>query len=563
MLKLHGVGEDVVDAELPFEKSEKREFGERRPAIPDGELVSCYRRHLVKTVDGLIADPVDSLTASTIKGLSVRIERFLTSPVALSADFTADVAKFLGYDVAELLTSGVVPVIVEKDGNPYGKPWHGKSALRERLARAQGHLLPDYREEPNGRFRLVNSPIPLCRFVEPTKPGDLVEAWDEDELGFQLDDRQAGHMTVTCFEVPKPEGKSDKPEGKWSNMATVPVAEIGTHPNNQAWHYGAALFEGIGVEYADDGEVYAFRLVDHWRRMNNGAAKIGLPPIPLARFSKAVMDTIRANRAYIPPYGKGRLYGRPNYVDYGHHLKVGNSRTALLCCTAVPIGTADAYHPITDKPIQAALARGLARAVKGGSGDVKLAGNYAGNLGLLNIIRDFRDIQHPNGFKGGLLFSDPTGTEVRESHASGEVFVQYGSDGRHKLVIPSLKDGDILDSVTSKTIIEVAADLGYAVEVRHISIDEIDQFDEALGVGTAVGVSPIHEISVIKLEHGVEIEKTVKYYEDGTTQFGRGEAGQALFDYLCAIKAGKVAKYKEQYLTRVDFDEELSLEEGA
>lgn len=522
---------------------EERKYRKHRPVLPESGEVGRSKR--LKEVRA---------------GVAGRVMDFLDSKTAENAEFSADVAYFLGYDTPELLTKGVVPVIVEE--NPYGKPWHGKSALMERLQRAVGGAKLDYREQPSGKLRLVNSPVPMCRFVEPTNPGDLVEVWDEDKLGFQLDKRQASHMTVTCFEVPEPQDKHDESEGKWSNMATVPVAEIGTHPNNEAWHYGAALFEGMGVEYGEDGQVYVFRLEDHWERMNKGAEKVGLPPIPFARFKKAVMDTIKANKAYIPPYGKGRLYIRPNYVDYGAWLKVGNSRTALFCCTAVPIGTANAYYPISDKPTQLALADGRARAVEGGSGDIKLAGNYGSTLGLLKMLHKYKDEEHPDGFKG-LLFADPTGKEVRESQASGVVFVKHSPDGRHKLVIPDLDKGDILDSVTSKTIREVAADLGYEVEMRHVSIDEIDQFDEALSVGTAVAVSPIHELSIVNLENGVEIKKTVKYYKEGETSFGRGEAGQKLFDYLCDIKAGKVDKYKDQYLTRVDFDQELPLEQAA
>lgn len=490
-------------------------------------------------------------------GVSRRVLKFLDCKDVYFADFSADVAYFLGTDVAELLASGVVPVIVEKGGNPYGKPWHGKSALMERLARATGTTLPDYREKPKGTLRLVNSPVPLCRFVKPTKPGDLVQVWTEDQLGFQLDDRQAGYMSVACCEKPKPKNEDDDPEGVWSNMATIPVAEIGVHPNNEAWHYGAALFEGVGLQHTvKDGPCF-FRLKDHCERLDRGAAKVGLPKMDSRIFERASKRTAIANREYIPPYGKGRLYLRPNYVDYGPWLRVGNSRTALFCCTAVPIGTANAYYPVSDRPIQLALSEDVARAVTGGAGDVKLAGNYGATLGLLKMLKKYRDAEHPEGFKG-LLFCDPTGKEVRESQASGLVFVKYSPDGRHVLVMPSLEDGDILDSITSKTIKEVAPDLGYVIDdKRHVSIGEIDKFDEALSVGTAVAVSPIHELSIVSLRGGVRVNRTVKYYSEGARQFGRGEVGQKLFDYLCAIKDGRVEKYVERYLTKVDFDEEL------
>lgn len=491
-------------------------------------------------------------------GVSRRVLNFLDCKGVDSADFSADVAYFLGTDVAELLASGVVPVIIEKGGNPYGRPWHGKSALMERLAGDMGMALPDYLDKPSGRFRLVHSPVPLGRFIEPTKTGDLVEVWDEDKLGFQLDDRQASHMTVACCKKPKPKDKDDDPEGVWSDMVTIPVAEIGVHPNSEALHYGAALFEGVGLQYTVNGKLCFFRLEDHCERMNKGAAKVGLTKMDLSIFETASKRTVIANRGYVPPFGKGRLYLRPNYFDYGPHLKVGNSEMALFCCTAVPIGTANAYYPVSDRPIQLALSEDIARAVKGGAGDVKLAGNYGATLGLLKMLRGYRDSEHPGGFQG-LLFCDPTGTEVRESQASGLVFVKYSPDGRHVLVIPSLKDGDILGSVTSSTIKEVAPDLGYVViDDRHVSIEEIDKFDEALSVGTAVSVSPIHELSTVSLRGGVRVNRTVKYYSEGARQFGRGEVGQKLFDYLCAIKDGKIEKYMK-YLTEVDLDEELHL----
>ncbi|NIA02185.1 MAG: hypothetical protein GWP15_02270, partial [Nitrospirae bacterium] len=293
--------------------------------------------------------------------------------------------------------------------------------------------------------------------------------------------------------------------------------------------------------------VYIFRLEDHHERLNKGARALGHPEVSFEIFEQMVTRTIQANKDYIPPHGKGRLYIRPNYYDAGPQLKLNHSGTYNLSVTAIPIGTSEAYFPKTGKPTTFALAINRARAVEHGIGRSKVAGNYAATVEAV-------DQAHDAGFSG-LVYTDPRGEKVRESHVTGILFVKYQDDGCHEIVVPSLAGGDILESITVKTVRETAEDLGYKVVERDVDWTTIDSFDEVLAVGTAAAVTPIHRLQLAIFDDDNKLQPLPEeggvYSEEGETEFNRGEVGQKIFDRLCDIREGKIEDHND-YLTAVD-----------
>lgn len=465
--------------------------------------------------------------------------------IALDGEGTVDLHPYapfvIGGKVNALLSEGIVPVVNDEE-NAFGKPYVGHDEVAMETAALRRKLGFEVKEAeveiPQRSIQLIGTPFKFGPFIPPTPVEEIQDLWEENELGFQIQERQASHMSLAqCV-------TSEDGEPEWSSAFTLPATEIAASPNQQALHYGCSLYEGMSVEQGKDGKINIFRLEDHCERLNRGAKALGMPEVPLDVFKEMVTQTIQANKEYIPPNGKGRLYIRPNYYDAGPQLKLNHSGSYNLSVTAIPIGTSEAYFPKTGKPTKFALAINRARAVEHGLGDVKTAGNYAATIG-------FVDKAHDAGF-AGLAFTDPSGEKVRESHVTGILFVKHQADGQHVIVIPSLDGGDILESITVKTIKETAEELGYKVEERDVNWSTVNDFDEVLAVGTAAAVTPIHKLQLVKFDENNELQHYPSgggsYIDDNETEFNRGEVGQKVFEHLCAIRTGEV---ENDYLTEV------------
>lgn len=262
-----------------------------------------------------------------------------------------------------------------------------------------------------------------------------------------------------------------------------------------------------------------------------------MPPIPYELFEKMVMKTIQANWAYIPPAGKGRLYIRPDWFDHGPQMHVNNSdRFTLLMC-AVAIGSAESYFKKGRKKFL--MAKGRARVAEGGNiGWIKMDGNYAPTIDLIKKAGD----------KGmaGVIFTNSAGDRIEETNASSVIFIKKNTK---TIITPSLEHGTILDSVTRKTILKWARENGWNVEERDISPDELETMAkegdmEAIAVGTAAAIAPIHEIQVGSVD-----PTTNEISEDGAPiqispagEKGRGEISTQIFKAIMDMKSGKAQK---------------------
>lgn len=482
----------------------------------------------VKEIKENIQVPTDKVQ----EGILCRITKTLHDKTSNIAVFTMDALPVFRKYAREILEKGWMITIRNSPSDRSGKPLYPWDGLSESEDIAQdGRVIVMTRMPKN---------MKATRFIKPRNPQDIVDAANatetKDQLGFGPKFSDTSHISIATCEVNKETG----PEGKWYKEVLVPNCEYSCNPLEQVKQYGTGLFDGIGVEKNEDGEVIIFRLKEHWERMSQGGQYLKMPPIPYPTFEKMVIETIQANWAYIPEAGKGRLYIRPDWFDHGPQLKVNNSGQYVLLMLAVPIGSAESYFKKGRKKFF--MAKGRARVAEGGNvGWIKMDGSYGTTVDLI----------HKAEAKGmaGVIFTNAAGDRVEETNASSVIFIQRNADGKHRIITPKLEHGTILDSVTRKTILTLAQENGWIVEERDISPKELAEMAkngnmEAIAVGTAAAVAPIHEIQVGSVDkHTNEINSDgalIQISEKG--EEGRGPVSQMIFEEIMAVKSRKAQK---------------------
>ena len=76
--------------------------------------------------------------------------------------------------------------------------------------------------------------------------------------------------------------------------------------------YAQTIFEGLKAYTTEDGHIVTFRPDLNGERMEQSAARLEMPVFPKERFVDAIVKTVKANAAFVPPYGSGAtFYLRP------------------------------------------------------------------------------------------------------------------------------------------------------------------------------------------------------------------------------------------------------------
>jgi branched-chain amino acid aminotransferase len=220
---------------------------------------------------------------------------------------------------------------------------------------------------------------------------------------------------------------------------------------------------------------------------------------------------------WIPDEEGTSLYIRPTIIATDPFLGVRPSETYLFFIILCPVGP---YYAEGFNPISISVEDQYVRAVKGGTGNVKAAGNYAASL-----------YAAANAKKRGytqVLWLDGIEHKYIEDVGSMNIFFEFNDE----IATPEL-NGSILPGITRKSVIDMARAMGKKVTERPISIDEVfDRFEkgellEVFGSGTAAVVSPVGQLDW----HGKVI--TVNNGESGETTL-------KLFHELCGIQNGSV-----------------------
>jgi branched-chain amino acid aminotransferase len=194
---------------------------------------------------------------------------------------------------------------------------------------------------------------------------------DWDSFSFSLNGVRTDSMWLNRVQV------DENDEANWSSCTENCLTALGNlelSPTATVLNYGQSLFEGMKAFRRVDGNIAMFRPERNALRMQQGARRFLLPPVPTDVFVQAADSVVRANARWVPPFGKGALYLRPLLMGTGEDLGVKPSWESTFCVYCSPVGN---YFKGGLKVIRLQAVRGFSRAAAGGSGYVKASGNYA------------------------------------------------------------------------------------------------------------------------------------------------------------------------------------------
>ena len=278
--------------------------------------------------------------------------------------------------------------------------------------------------------------------------------------------------------------------------------------------YAQTVFEGLKAYTTQDGRIVTFRPDLNASRMVDSAIRLEMPVFPEKRFVDAVVQTVAANRMYVPPYGSGAtLYLRPYMFGTNPVIGVKPADEYQFRIFATPVGP---YFKGGVKPLTICVSD-FDRAAPHGTGHIKAGLNYAMSLYAIQTA-------HRNGFDENMYLDAATRTKVEETGGANFLFVT--KDG--KVVTP--KSDSILPSITRRSLVYVAKEyLGLEVEEREVLLEEVKDFAECGLCGTAAVISPVGKI----VDHGKEI-----CLPSGMTDMG--PVTKRLYETLTGIQMGRI-----------------------
>lgn len=326
----------------------------------------------------------------------------------------------------------------------------------------------------------------------------------QDDLGF------GRHFTDHMFLM-----KWNREQG-WYDARISPYQKFEFDPASVVFHYGQAIFEGMKAYKGEDGQVYLFRPRDNFERMNSSAVRMCMPRLPMDKVLKSLKALLYLEKEWIPTAEGATLYIRPTMIGVEPFLGVRPSSEYLFYIILCPVG---AYYAEGFSPTKIFVSDEHVRAVKGGVGNVKTAGNYAASLYTSELAKKAGYTQ--------VLWLDACEHKYIEEVGTSNIFFVLGDE----LVTPPL-EGSILGGITRDSVLKLAAKWGVKTVERAVSIDEVlaasrdGSLREAFGTGTAAVISPVGEL----------------YFKDKVYTINNGETGalsRRLYDELQAIQAGR------------------------
>ena len=321
---------------------------------------------------------------------------------------------------------------------------------------------------------------------------------DWDKLTFSLTPTDTMYVATTTAEDP------------WMPGDLRPYGNISISPAAGLLNYGQGLFEGMKAYRTAKDRVVFFRPDENARRMQRGADRLKMPPVPESIFIDAVEQVVQANIDYLPPMGRGAMYVRPLLMGSGPVLGVAPAPSYSFMIYVTPVGP---YFKGGMKAIDLLISNEFHRAAPGGAGGVKAIGNYAPGMMPSRIAKS-------KGYAEVIYLDARTSTYIEEVGAANFFCVKD-----NVLYTPELT-GTILPGITRASIIALARHLGYDVHEEKVSAEFAMSADEAFCCGTAAVISPIGSIT----------------HDDKKVTYGDGTPGimtTTLYDMLTGIQNEK------------------------
>jgi branched-chain amino acid aminotransferase len=303
--------------------------------------------------------------------------------------------------------------------------------------------------------------------------------------------------------------------GKWSEGELITDEVMHIHEGSPALHYAQQCFEGMKAQSAADGRILLFRPEMNSERMRNTADRLSMPEVPEDLFLRGVIEAVRANTAWVPPYGSGAsLYVRPLLIGIGENMGLRPAPEYEFRVMVSPVGP---YYKSGGLSVISLAVSDFDRAAPHGTGDVKAGANYPGGLYATRKAQELGANE--------ALYLDAAERRYIEEAGSANIVI---STTTNKLITP--KSAAILPSITRRSIMDIArVDLGMETEERAIDLrEELDTFVEVAACGTAAVLSPVGKIWFDEAWHG--------FYGNGEEV---GPVMQQLYNGLCQIQNGE------------------------
>ena len=307
------------------------------------------------------------------------------------------------------------------------------------------------------------------------------------------------------------------PDRGWYNPRIEPYKAIAMDPATMVLHYGQAIFEGLKAFRTKPGTIQLFRPQENIKRMNRSARALCMKEIDEDFFLRCLKELIIIENEWVPRAPGTSLYIRPTCIAMDPYLGVRSSHTFRFFIILCPVG---AYYKEGFNPIKIWVTKDHVRAVRGGLGEAKTAGNYAASLFAAEEA-------HKAGYTQ-VLWLDAVELKYVEEVGSMNIFFVINNE----IITPSLS-GSILPGITRDSVIALCKKWGMKVREKRISMDEVmdahgsGKLQEIFGTGTAAVVSPVGELK----------------YGDKVITIGGGKVGPVghqLFDAITDIQYGKV-----------------------
>lgn len=333
---------------------------------------------------------------------------------------------------------------------------------------------------------------------------ELKEKPKADSLGF------GRHFTDYMFVM---DYHSDK---GWHDPRIIPYQPLTLEPSSMVFHYGQAIFEGLKAYKTEDGSIQLFRPEKNMKRFNESCDRLCIPQLDEEFLLSAIKELILLEKDWVPAGIGTSLYIRPFIFATEPYLGVRPAVQYKLLVILSPVG---AYYGDQLSPVKIYVEEHFVRAVVGGVGHVKTAGNYAASLKA-------QEIAEANGY-AQILWLDAKENKYVEEVGSMNIFFKINGE----VVTPKL-NGSILNGVTRDSVIQLLQYWNVPVREEKISIEEIfaaqerGELEEVFGSGTAAVISPVGELSWN--------EKTIVINDRQI-----GELSQRIYDEVTGIQLGK------------------------
>lgn len=304
-------------------------------------------------------------------------------------------------------------------------------------------------------------------------------------------------------------------DGAWGELEKHDTEYINIHMAATCLHYGQEAFEGLKAFRGKDGKIRIFRLKENAKRLQSSCDGIKMAKLPIEKFEEAVIEAVKLNERFVPPYGSGAaLYIRPVLFGTSAQVGVKPSKEYMFVVFVTPVGP---YFKEGFKPTPMVILRSYDRAAPLGTGKYKVGGNYAASLAS-------GERAHDMGYSA-VLFLDAKEKKFIDECGPANFFAIKNNT----YITP--KSDSILPSITNDSLMKLAEHMGLNVERRPIMEDELSTFEEAGACGTAAVISPIERID------DVEENKSYVLSKDGKP----GAICEALYHKLRAIQYGEEA----------------------